>query len=205
MPANPINNSYGFIETRGLTAMLSAVDDMLKTSNIKLKGFKRYGSAYITTAIQGRNEDVLTAVQAAEKRVKQIEENAPQNITNDGLCQLISTYITARPGLNIIDLFFNKQQKKIDLSDNEGLAFIDARGLIALIATTDQITKSYPLEIMGYNKMGSGRLNLIIKGRISSLKPAVEMGIELVKKHGRLIGYSTIARPHFELKHILTK
>lgn len=205
MPANTTNNSYGFIETRGLTAMLYAIDNMLKTSDVKLRGIKHYGSAYITSAVQGNNEDVILAIQTAKKMVKQIEENAPRNIINNGLCQLISTYTTARPGLDIINLFFDKQEKKINLIDNDGLAFIDARGLIALIAAADQMTKSYPLEILDYNKMGSGRLNLIIKGQISSLKPAVEMGIELVKKHGRLIGYSTIARPHFKFKNILAK
>lgn len=205
MSENNTNNSYGFIETRGLTAMLYAVDGMLKSSNVKLKGFKRYGSAYMTTAVQGSNEDIITAVQTAKKKLKEIEKNTAQNIINDGLCRLISTYTTARPGLNIINLFFNKQKKNINLIDTDSLAFIDARGLIALIAAADQIIKSYPLEILGYNKMGSGRLSLIIKGEISSLKPAVEMGIELIKKHGRLIGYSTIARPHPEFKNILVK
>lgn len=195
--------AYGFLETRGMTSIINAVDNMLKGANIELIGLKRYGSAYMTAAIKGNTDDVINAINIGKKSVNNIVKKNSQYIACEGISQLISTHIISQTLFDIIDTFFYKPPGTDISIINKSLGFLDARGLIALIAAADKITKNTPAKILGYHQMGSGRLNLIITGNIDEVKHAVELGVELIKEHGKLIGNSIIANPNQQLLHML--
>lgn len=187
--------SLGLIETRGMTPILSALDEMLKSADIKLAGFKQSGSAYLTVAICGNIEAVTSAIDIGLTTAQKICDNLNPVIKKAGLGQIISSYIIAKPNIDLIDIFFIKKPGII-YSKGKSIGFIDSRGLISLIAAADIMSKNYPIDIIGYHKMGSGRLNLAIQGSYDSILMAVEMGIEVVKQHGKLIGYNVLANPH---------
>ncbi len=194
--ASPISNSYGFIETRGMTTIIYAIDEMLKGTNVKLEGLKKIGSSYLTVVISGNNDDVNTAINIGQQAVKIIEKRNPSPATfQDGLCRLISTHIISRSLIDVVGTFI-KNRPGIKFPENRNsIGLIDARGLIAIIAASDIMTKTAPVDILGYHKMGSGRLNVAIGGELDAVKQAIEVGIPTVKQHGKLIGYNVIANP----------
>ncbi len=193
------SNTIGFIETRGMTALISALDNILKGANIKLLGYQRNGSAYLTAALQGNDDDVLTALKIGKESVNNLSQQIPYpSIIEDGLCQLISTHIISNPMVDLIEIFFNKTNIEIKNKDN-ALGFVDARGMVSLVAAADIMTKSAAVEIAGYYKLGSGRLSLLVCGKIDDLEYAIKEGLTVVKQHGKLISHCIIARPSPEL------
>ena len=196
------NNGIAFIETRGMTALTAALDNMLKGANIKLLAYHVYGSAYLTAAIAGSDDDLLNAISIGKKAVEDLAKNNPAHaIAEAGISQIITTHIISNPLIDIINTFFKKKEIKSD--NNNALGFIDARGLVSLIAAADLMTKSTNVEILGYYEMGSGRLSMLISGQIDSLSYAIEEGLEIVKEHGELISHCVIASPSSELIEIL--
>lgn len=204
-PANSNHKkTLGFIETRGKTCIIYAVDEMLKGTNVTLEGYKRSGSAYIAVAFSGKTDDIINAINIGTKSVETIEKHNPSPQTyQDGLCQLITTHTISRSSIDIINIFFNKRPGISYPEAGNAIGFVDARGLVSLIAAADVMTKLAPIEVLGYHRMGSGRLDLAVAGTVDAVSQAIEKGIEIVQKHGKLIGYNVIPRPHQGLKEML--
>ncbi|MEJ6950385.1 BMC domain-containing protein [Natronospora cellulosivora (SeqCode)] len=199
------NNTLALIETRGMTALTSAIDSMLKGSNIKMLGFKGCGSAYLTAAFKGSDDDVLNAIEIGKNAVNQIAKKIPSStIVEEGLSQLITAHSISNPMLDFVDIFFNKKKVKL-MEKGKAIAFIDARGLVSLIAAADIMSKTSAIDINSIYSMGSGRLSLLISGDIEALNCAIEAGIKIVKKHGQFISHCVIARPDASLISSLLK
>lgn len=202
---NSNTEAYGFIETRGMTAITYALDEMLKASTIKLEGLKRIGSAYITAVVSGSNDDIINAIMVGKEAVKEIEKANPSPATyQDGLCQLISTHVISRSLIDIVNTFINKCPGIRFPENSDSIGLVDARGLIAIIAAADQMTKTAPVDILGYHKMGSGRLNIAIGGELDAVNQAIEVALPIVKKHGKLIGSNVLSNPDKGLKLMLS-
>ncbi|MGD9899559.1 MAG: BMC domain-containing protein [Calditrichaceae bacterium] len=77
-------NSYGFIETRGLTAAIEAADAMVKAAKVHIIKVKKSGGALITVIVEGD----LAACQAAVDAGK----SAAQCIG-----KVVSHHVIARP------------------------------------------------------------------------------------------------------------
>ncbi len=91
-----MGHSLGFIETRGLSAAIAAADAMVKAADVKLKPqFVKIGSGYVTTMIEGEVGAVKAAVESGRTAA-------------EGLGEIISVHVIARPSDDVYDLFFNK-------------------------------------------------------------------------------------------------
>ncbi|MDK3156428.1 BMC domain-containing protein [Kamptonema cortianum] len=56
--------ALGFIETRGLVALVEATDAMLKSANVKLVGYQQVGNAMVTSVVTGDVAAVKAATEA---------------------------------------------------------------------------------------------------------------------------------------------
>ena len=59
---------------------------------------------------------------------------------------------------------------------------------------------------MGYEKIGSGRVTVIVRGDVSEVQASVSAGVESVKsrvKGGQVLSTHIIARPHENLEYVL--
>lgn len=56
--------ALGIIETKGLVAMITAADAMLKSANVKLVGYIKTGEAIVTVSVRGSVADCRAAVDA---------------------------------------------------------------------------------------------------------------------------------------------
>ncbi|MCY2968909.1 MAG: BMC domain-containing protein [Planctomycetota bacterium] len=87
----------------------------------------------------------------------------------------------------------------------EALGMIETKGLIALIEASDAMLKSANVQIVGWEKVGSGMVTVFVVGDVAAVKAAVDAGASAASKVGEVISVQVIPRPHEELAAILPK
>ncbi|MBP7634432.1 ethanolamine utilization microcompartment protein EutM [Candidatus Ozemobacteraceae bacterium] len=69
-----MQEALGMIETKGLTALIEATDAMVKAANVKLVGWEKIGSGYVTAFVRGDVAAVKAATDAGAAAAKKIGE-----------------------------------------------------------------------------------------------------------------------------------
>src|SRR5688572_7191519 len=82
---------------------------------------------------------------------------------------------------------------------SEALGLLECKGLVALMEGTDAMLKSANVEILGWDKCGSGMVTSFVKGDVAAVKAAVDAGAEAAGRVGTVVAVHVIARPHDEL------
>lgn len=67
------------------------------------------------------------------------------------------------------------------------------------------MVKAARIVLVGYEKNGSGRATVIIRGNVSEVQASVAAGVETVKRvnGGQVLSTHIIARPHENLEYVL--
>ena len=84
--------AIGLLETKGLIALIEALDSMLKAANVSLVKQVQIGGAYVTTIIRGDVGSVRAAIDAGSAAASQIGE-------------LVSAHVIARPERSLLENF----------------------------------------------------------------------------------------------------
>lgn len=79
--------ALGMIETRGLVGVIEAADAMVKAANVRLAGYEKIGSGYVTVMVRGDVGAVKAAVDAGAAAAKRVGE-------------LVSTHVIPRPHMD---------------------------------------------------------------------------------------------------------
>jgi microcompartment protein CcmL/EutN len=87
----------------------------------------------------------------------------------------------------------------------EALGLLETKGLVALMEGTDAMLKSANVEILGWDKCGSGMVTSFVKGDVAAVKAAVDAGAEAAGRVGQVISVHVIPRPHDELSGMMPK
>jgi len=66
--------ALGMVETRGLVAMIEAADAMVKAANVRLVGFEKIGSGYVTAIVRGDVAAVKSATDAGAAAAAKVGE-----------------------------------------------------------------------------------------------------------------------------------
>ena len=85
----------------------------------------------------------------------------------------------------------------------EALGMIETKGLVGAIEAADAMTKSANVTLMGYEKIGSGLVTVMVRGDVGAVKAEVDAGACAAEKVGELISVHVIPRPHAEVDGIL--
>ena len=88
---------------------------------------------------------------------------------------------------------------------SQALGMIETKGLIALLEATDAAMKAANVEMIGWDKVGSGMVTAFLVGDVAAVKAAIDAGAEAAGKVGEVIAFHVIARPHDELPALLPK
>ena len=83
------------------------------------------------------------------------------------------------------------------------LGLIETKGLVGAIEAADAMTKSANVELVGYEKIGSGLVTVMVRGDVGAVKAAVDAGAAAAKRVGELISVHVIPRPHAEVEMIV--
>ena len=88
---------------------------------------------------------------------------------------------------------------------SEALGLLECKGLVALMEGTDAMLKSANVEMIGWDKAGSGMVTAFVKGDVAAVKAAVDAGAEAAGRVGTVISVHVIARPHDDLGGMMPK
>jgi len=84
----------------------------------------------------------------------------------------------------------------------EALGMIETRGLISLIEASDAMVKAAKVELVGWEKIGSGLVTALVRGDVAACKAATDAGAAAAEKVGELVSVHVIPRPHSALESI---
>lgn len=85
----------------------------------------------------------------------------------------------------------------------EALGLIETKGLVGAIEAADAMTKSANVTLVGYEKIGSGLITVIVRGDVGAVKAAVDAGAVAAEQVGQVVSKHVIPRPHSDVEKIL--
>src|ERR1700745_562483 len=85
----------------------------------------------------------------------------------------------------------------------EALGMIETKGLVALIEAADAMLKAANVQMVGWEKVGSGLVTAFVVGDVAAVKAAVDAGAAAAANIGEVIGTQVIPRPHDDLGSVL--
>jgi len=88
---------------------------------------------------------------------------------------------------------------------NEALGMIETRGLVGSVEAADAMVKSANVILIGYEKIGSGLVTVMVRGDVGAVKAAVDAGAVAAAKVGEVVSQHVIPRPHTDVEKILPK
>jgi len=85
------------------------------------------------------------------------------------------------------------------------VGMIETLGFPAVVEAADAMVKAARVTLVGYEKIGSGRVTVIVRGDVSEVQASVAAGIESATrvKGGQILSQHIIARPHDNLEYVL--
>ena len=87
----------------------------------------------------------------------------------------------------------------------EALGLIETRGLVGAIEAADAMVKAANVSLMGYEKIGSGYVTVMVRGDVGAVKAATDAGAAAAKRVGEIVSVHVIPRPHADTEKILPK
>ena len=85
----------------------------------------------------------------------------------------------------------------------EALGMVETKGLVGAIEAADAMVKSANVSLVGYEKIGSGLVTVMVRGDVGAVKAAVETGADAAGRLGELVATHVIPRPHNDVEKIL--
>ena len=87
----------------------------------------------------------------------------------------------------------------------EALGMIETKGLVGAIEAADAMVKSANVFLVGYEKIGSGLVTVMVRGDVGAVKASVDAGAVAAQKVGEVVSIHVIPRPHTDAERILPK
>ncbi|MBP2636050.1 MAG: microcompartment protein [Firmicutes bacterium] len=88
---------------------------------------------------------------------------------------------------------------------SEALGMIETKGLVGAIEAADAMVKAANVELVGYEKIGSGLVTVMVRGDVGATKAAVDAGAAAARNVGEVVSVHVIPRPHTDVEQILPK
>ncbi len=204
--------ALGMIEVYSFTTAVCAADLMAKTGNVHVIAFDRnrpFAKGFpvpliMAAKIEGDVADVKASVEAASEFAK-------------SRGHYIVSHCIPNPGEDVdkmayrLDINKDKFNKKLPKSfqgaldgyefyGDNSIGLLEVEGLVASIDGLDAMLKAADVRLVHTEKRLGGRLvTLIIAGKVSAVKSALESGKAAASPKGTVYGCEVIANPHAEI------
>jgi carbon dioxide concentrating mechanism protein CcmO len=86
---------------------------------------------------------------------------------------------------------------------DQALGLVSTRSFPAIVGTADMMLKSSGVRLIGYEKIGSGYCTAVVRGGLSDVRIAVEVGAETAEQFGQFVSKLVISRPLPNLDAVL--
>lgn len=85
----------------------------------------------------------------------------------------------------------------------DALGMIETKGLVPAIEAADAMAKSANVALVGYEKIGSGLVTVMVRGDVGAVKAATDAGSAAAAKVGEVVSVHVIPRPHSDTEKLL--
>lgn len=85
------------------------------------------------------------------------------------------------------------------------LGMVETKGIVSLMEASDAMLKAANVQMVGWDKVGSGMVTSFVTGDVAAVKAAVEAGAAAAGKIGDVVGVHVIPRPHDDLAAMTPK
>ncbi|MGB3959440.1 MAG: BMC domain-containing protein, partial [bacterium] len=75
--------------------------------------------------------------------------------------------------------------------------------LVGAIEAADAMVKAANVSLVGYEKIGSGLVTVMVRGDVGAVKAATDAGAAAAQKVGEVVSVHVIPRPHSDTEKIL--
>src|SRR5919197_6572395 len=93
--------------------------------------------------------------------------------------------------------------EKVMAKVNEALGMIETKGFIALLEATDAMLKAANVQLVGWDKVGSGLVSAFVTGDVAAVKSATDAGANAAGRIGEVVSVQVIPRPHEDIGIVL--
>lgn len=80
---------------------------------------------------------------------------------------------------------------------------IETKGLVGAIEAADAMVKAANVVLIGYEKIGSGLVTVMVRGDVGAVKASVDAGVAAADAVGEVVSRHVIPRPHSDTEKIL--
>ena len=86
---------------------------------------------------------------------------------------------------------------------SDALGMVETKGLVSAIEAADAMVKAANVNLVGYEKIGSGLVTVMVRGDVGAVKAAVEAGAVAARAVGEVVSLHVIPRPHIYTERII--
>lgn len=88
---------------------------------------------------------------------------------------------------------------------NNAFGMIETKGLVGAIEAADAMVKAANVSLVGYEKIGSGLVTVMVRGDVGAVKAATDAGAAAARNVGEVQSIHVIPRPHNDVETLLPK
>lgn len=85
----------------------------------------------------------------------------------------------------------------------EALGMVETKGFVTLVEATDAMLKAANVQLLGWDKVGSGLVSVFVTGDVAAVKAATDAGAAAASRIGEVVSVQVIPRPHDDLNVVL--
>ncbi|HUK65742.1 MAG TPA: BMC domain-containing protein [Anaeromyxobacteraceae bacterium] len=82
---------------------------------------------------------------------------------------------------------------------HQAVGMIETKGLCALLEACDAALKAANVQLVGWEKIGSGLVTGFFRGDVAAVKAATDAGAAAAAQIGEVVSVHVIPRPHEDL------
>ena len=86
---------------------------------------------------------------------------------------------------------------------SEAIGMVETVGLVGIVEAGDAMAKAANVQLLGWDKVGSGLVTAFVSGDVAAVKAATDAGATAAGRIGEVVSVQVIARPHEDLGTIL--
>jgi carbon dioxide concentrating mechanism protein CcmO len=191
-----MESSLGLVETQSFPIMVKVADEMLKSSEVRLVGYEKIGSGHCTVIVRGRFADVRLAVERGAETAKQFDQSVSKLVLPRPLPNLEVV-------LPISGRLAQLAQGGYSHQSTQSIGLLETRGFPAMVGAADAMLKAAEVELIAYETIGDGLCTAIIRGSVSNVAVALEVGMSEAERIGELNAVMVIPRPLDDLEQTL--
>ncbi len=189
--------ALGLISAQSFPAIVGIADMMLKQASVTLVGYEQIGSGYCTAVVRGRTPDVRLAIEVGSEMAEKFGQVATHVIIPRPMPNLEEVLPIGR---RLAALAVGQENNRFR---DQSIGLIETRGFPALVGASDAMLKSADVTFTAYHTTGAGLCTGIIRGNVSNVAAAIEIGMAEAQRIGELHAVMIVPRPLDDLERTL--